>query len=228
MNANTDITTKRLNDKNRKVMTFDKYIEEFVRKSRKKYARLVKVASYFGEIYEDTYYDYTNFAGEDFICISVESPKYEKINVELQTNKWLSEEFYDIRIISANRDIDLRNIDSHGASYHTDDSGDIYVYDYRYGRCVPIGEEEMNCADYCRLIEEWKELYDKSHNNTDDEGYEDICVPITHDRIVGVSLKSYGATFHIKDDPYSHDFNKFSVALNDALLEKVKNIILNK
>lgn len=209
-------------------MTFDKYIEEFVRKSRKNYARLLKVASYFGEIYEDTYYDYTNYADEDFICISVESPKYGKIDVELQTNKWQSEEFYEVNLRSANRDIDLRNIDCHGASYHTDDSGDIYVYDFRYGRCVPIGEEEMNCDDYCKLRNEWKELYDKGYNTMDADDYEDICVPITHDGIVGVSLMSYGATFHIKDDPYSHDFNKFSVALNDALLEKVKNIILNK
>lgn len=211
-------------------MTFDQHIANFVQKSRKKYARLVKVAGYFGEIYENTYYDYTNCADEDFICISVESPKYGKINVELQTNKWSSEEFYDIRLISANRDIDLRKIDEHGASYHTNDGGDIYVYDFRFGRCVPIGEEDMNCADYCRLEDAWKELYKKNHNNTnddDDDDYEDICVPITHDRVVGISLKSYGATFHIKNDPYSHEFNKFSVARNECLLEKVRNI-LNK
>lgn len=204
-------------------MTFDKYIENFVQKSRKKYARLVKVASHFGEIYENTYYDYTNCADEDFICISVESPKYGKINVELQTTKWFSEEFYDVSLISANRDIDLRDIDEHGASYHTNDGGDIYVYDFRHSRCVPIGEEEMNCANYRRLKDAWKELYEKNHNKTNDDDYEGICVPITHDRVVGVSLKSYGATFHIKNDPYSHDFNKFSVELNECLLEKVRN-----
>lgn len=210
-------------------MTFERYIKNLVRKYEANYALLVKVASYFGEVNENTYEEYANCAEEDFICLRVKSPKLGKVKVHLKTTRYNRDEFYDIRL--THHEDSIRDIDEYEGSYCANDNGDIYVYDFRKGKEVPIGEEEMCWATYSRLKNEWKNLYNTYYSEV--EGYEGVCIPVTHQidewrSIVGVNLRSYGANFHIKDNPYAIEFKRMGTDINDALLEKVKNIILNK
>lgn len=207
-------------------MTFERYLKNLVRKYEANYALLVKVASYFGEVNENTYEEYTNYADENFVCLRVKSPKFGKVKVCLQTTRYRGDEFYSIHL-QYNDD----KCDEHEGSYYANDNGDIYVHDFCKGKKVPIGEEEMDCATYSRLKSEWRNIYDTYYSEV--EGYEGVCIPVTHQidewrSIVGVNLRSYGANFHIKDNPYAIEFYKMSTDINDALLEKVKNIILNK
>lgn len=206
-------------------MTFDKFIDNLVRRHKENYARFEKVASHFGEINEETFYE--NVYGD--ICIEVNSPKYGQINIELATCQRSVMGFYRIELTPLDS-VFIERVDEHEGYYFANEEGDIYVYDAHKGKLVPIGSEEMSRSSHSRLKRMWRKLY---YSSLDESSYDrEVYIPINYqqgcDTFVGVTISDDSARFHRKNNMDEPGFEKFSIATNDALLEKVKNIILNK
>ena len=135
-------------------MTFDKFVNDIVEKHKYHYNHLLKVASQFGDIDEDTFGKGANYAGDEFYEIRTIPKDDVCLEISLMVrDRFESDKLTYIRVSKCVR-VDDIYVEDDEYEIYADDGGKLYAYaGYRQYR--EFNDDSFPMNEYLLLQREW-------------------------------------------------------------------------